>query len=89
MIITYNPLSLEYPGSRRYGGSFSLAKKIQNNFFVINLDGIGCGELELSIADGPFRSKTSKLLNKRIFKICKSLKLDIKKDWSYHYPIIC
>ncbi|MEM4230856.1 MAG: M28 family peptidase, partial [Candidatus Pacearchaeota archaeon] len=46
-----------------YGGSYSLAKKLNKDFFVLNLDGIGSGDLELAYADGPFKSKTSKFLN--------------------------
>jgi hypothetical protein len=69
-----------------YGGSFSLAKKIGRDSLVLNLDGIGSGELELAIADGPFRSKTSPILNKLIFKICKKLNIKIIPTWSYLYP---
>ena len=69
-----------------YAGASSLAKKLDKDIHVLNLDGIGSGELELAVADGPFRSPTNKAMNKKISAICKKLKLEIVPTWSYLYP---
>jgi|GEM_PF-7113597 len=69
-----------------YGGSISLAKKMRRNYKVVNIDGIGAGEMEILIADGPLRSKTSQILNGKIIKLAKKEGEDLSPYWSQVYP---
>lgn len=69
-----------------YGGSIHLAKNLPKEFDVLNIDGIGSGDLEMIVADGPLYSNTSKKMNEKIIKIGSDFGIKIGRYWSKIYP---
>lgn len=69
-----------------YGGSIHLSKWLSKSFEVINIDGIGSGELELEKADGPTHMPTSKILNDKILMYAKKNNVHFSQNWMPVYP---